>query len=384
MKKNISVIGSTGSIGTQALEVARMQSDNIRISALSANSNVKLLSEQAREFHPDTVCICNKDNYSELKILLADTDINILAGEEHLSDISCHKDADSVLTSVVGNVGFVPTVNAIKAGKRILLANKETLVTGGEIIIPLARQCGTKIIPVDSEHCAIFQSLAGSDGKDVSKILLTCSGGPFYGKSADEIENVSVKNALNHPKWSMGAKITVDSATLMNKGLEVIEAHWLFDVDVSDIEVYIHRQSIVHSMVEFCDGSVIAQLGVPDMKLPISYAINYPKRGGMVCERLDLFSVGTLTFARPDYDTFRCLPLAIKALKLGGTMPAVLNAANETAVDAYLHEKISFGSIADIVEETMNGITNTSVSHENILEADRAAREYAKDIVNRI
>ena len=378
--KNIAILGSTGSIGTQALDVASMQKD-INITALSANSNVSLLSQQTRKFSPEVVCIGDKEKYSELKRELADVDVKIFAGEEYLSEVSCHDKADMVLTSVVGNVGLVPTVNAIKSKKKILLANKETLVTGGEIIMPLAKENNVDIIPVDSEHCAIFQSLQGSDKKDIYKILLTCSGGPFYGKNTDELKSVTVDNALKHPKWNMGAKITIDSSTLMNKGLEVIEAKWLFNVDVDNIEVYIHRQSIVHSMVEFCDGSVIAQLGVPDMKLPISYAINYPERGALVCDRLNLFEVGTLTFAKPDYDTFKCLSLAVKAVKEGGIMPTVMNAANEVAVDAFLNRKISFLGIAEVVEETMKKVKNSALSIEAILNADATSREISKNII---
>lgn len=379
--KNIAILGSTGSIGTQALDVALMQKD-INITALSANSNVSLLSQQTRKFSPEVVCIGDKEKYSDLKRELADVDVKIFAGEEYLSEVSCHDKADMVLTSVVGNVGLVPTVNAIKAKKKILLANKETLVTGGGIIMPLAKENNVDIIPVDSEHCAIFQSLQGSLKKDIYKILLTCSGGPFYGKSTDDLKSVTVDNALKHPKWNMGAKITIDSSTLMNKGLEVIEAKWLFDVDVDNIEVYIHRQSIVHSMVEFCDGSVIAQLGVPDMRLPISYAINYPDRGSLVCDRLDLFEIGTLTFAKPDYDTFKCLSFAVKAVKEGGIMPTVMNAANEVAVDAFLNRKISFLDIAEVVEETMKRVKNSPLSVESILTADANSREISKNVIN--
>jgi len=381
--KNIAILGSTGSIGTQALEVAAMQED-INITALSANSNVEMLQEQVRRFSPDTVCIANKDKYADLKRALSDVDVKIFAGEDYLSEVSCHQNSDMVLTSVVGNVGLVPTINAIKAKKKILLANKETLVTGGEIIMPLAAENNVDIIPVDSEHCAIFQSLQGSSKKDIHKILLTCSGGPFYGKVTKELEEVTVDNALSHPKWNMGAKITIDSSTLMNKGLEVIEAKWLFGVDIDDIEVYIHRQSIVHSMVEFCDGSVIAQLGVPDMKLPISYAINYPDRGSLVCDRLNLFEVGTLTFAKSDYDTFKCLSLAIKAAKQGGIMPTVMNGANEVAVDAFLNGRINFLNIADVVEQTMDKFQNVSVSIDSILDSDKLSRDLATEIIDLI
>lgn len=379
--KNIAILGSTGSIGTQALDVASADS-GINIVALSANSNVGLLEMQARKFKPHTVCICDKTKYADLKSALADTDTEVIAGEDSLSEISCHKDADMTLTSVVGNVGLVPTIDAIKAKKRILLANKETLVTGGEIIISLAKDNGVEIVPVDSEHCAVFQCLQGSDCNDVSKILLTCSGGPFFGKKSAELEGVSVEQTLNHPKWSMGAKITVDSATLMNKGLEVIEAKWLFGVDIDDVEVYIHRQSIVHSMVEFVDGSVLAQLGVADMRLPISYAINYPERKASLAKRLNLFEVGTLTFEKPDYDTFKCLSLAIKASKAGGVMPAAMNGANEVAVAAFLGKKIGFNDIARVVSDTMEHTENEKISVSSVLKADKAARQYAENLVN--
>lgn len=378
--KNVAILGSTGSIGTQALDVAKRSGD-INIVALSANSNVKLLSEQARKFLPEAVCICDEGRYSELKTALADTDIKIYAGEASLSDISCHRSADMVLTSVVGNVGLIPTVDAIKSKKRILLANKETLVAGGEIIIPLAEENGVEIVPVDSEHCAVFQCLQGSDGKDVSKILLTCSGGPFFGKSAEELKDVTAADALKHPNWSMGAKITIDSATLMNKGLEIIEAKWLFGVDIDDIEVYIHRQSIVHSMVEFKDGTVIAQLGVPDMRLPISYALNYPKRGENFAGRLNLFETGALTFEKPDYATFGCLSLAVRAAKEGGVMPAVMNGANEAAVAAFLEGKAGFSDIAAIVSSAMEKTENKAATIENIIEADRNARAAAKELI---
>lgn len=379
--KNIAVLGSTGSIGTQALDVASADG-GINIVALSANSNVGLLEMQARKFKPHTVCICDKTKYADLKSALADTGTEVIAGEDSLSEISCHKDADMTLTSVVGNVGLVPTIDAIKAKKRILLANKETLVTGGEIIVPLAGDNGVEIVPVDSEHCAVFQCLQGSDCNKVSKILLTCSGGPFFGKKSAELEGVSVEQTLNHPKWSMGAKITVDSATLMNKGLEVIEAKWLFGVDIDDVEVYIHRQSIVHSMVEFVDGSVLAQLGVADMRLPISYAINYPERKVSFAKRLNLFEVGTLTFEKPDYDTFKCLSLAIKASKAGGVMPAAMNGANEVAVAAFLGKKIGFNDIARVVSDTMEHTENEKISVSSVLKADKAARQYAENLVD--
>ena len=381
--KKISILGSTGSIGKQALEVIDSQ-DDIKVVALSANNNAKLLAEQARRYKTDAVCIANKDAYTTLKTLLNDTDIKIYAGTEYLSEVSAHKDADAVLTSVVGNVGLKPTVDAIESKKDILLANKETLVTGGEFIMPLAKNKGVNILPVDSEHSAIFQSLKSGAQGEVFKILLTCSGGPFYGKKAEELCGIMPENALKHPNWDMGAKITIDSATLMNKGLEVIEAKWLFDVDVDDIEVYVHRQSIVHSMVEFCDGSVIAQLGIPDMKLPIQYALNYPLRLSRVNKRLNLFEVASLTFEKPDADTFRCLKIAYDAIKKGGIIPTVMNAANEIAVAAFLEKKIGFLQIADVVEETVNAFDFVPANLANVMEYDLSARSFALDIVERV
>ena len=381
--KNLSILGSTGSIGTQALEVVNSQQD-INIVALSANSNADMLAMQSRKYKPECVCIADENKYTELKLLLSDTNIRVVSGVDSLSEISAHKTADMVLTSVVGNVGMVPTVEAIKNGKKILLANKETLVTGGEFIVPLARQYNVDIIPVDSEHCAIFQSMKSGQKKEVDKILLTCSGGPFYGNKAEELKYIKASDALKHPNWDMGAKITIDSATLMNKGLEVIEAKWLFDVDVSDIEVYVHRQSIVHSMVEFCDGSVIAQLGIPDMKLPIQYAINYPQRMARISKRLNLYDIHTLTFEKADENTFRCLDLAYKAIKSGGIIPTVMNAANEIAVGAFLKDKISFLDIADVVEESMRSFDNAPANIHNVIETDMYARQTATAIIERM
>ncbi len=381
--KKIALLGSTGSIGRQCLDVTDTQ-DDIQIVALSANSNVDLLSCQARKYNVKTVCIGNKDKYNDLKLALSDTSINILAGEDNLSEISCHQDADMVLTAVVGNVGLRPTVDAINSGKKILLANKETLVTGGEFIMPLARKNNVDIIPVDSEHCAVFQSIMSGSHDEVSKILLTCSGGPFFGKNLSQLRDVKASDALKHPNWNMGAKITIDSATLMNKGLEVIEAKWLFGVEASDIEVYVHRQSIVHSMVEFCDGSVIAQMGVPDMRLPIQYAINYPKREKRISQRLNLFDIHTLTFEHADTETFRCLALAYKAIEQGGVMPAVMNAANEIAVSAFLEGRIGFTDIARVVEETMEKTDNVPATLETVLETDSVSRMRAMEIAERM
>lgn len=380
--KNLAIIGSTGSIGTQALQVADCF-DDINITGLSAHSNTKLLSEQIRKYKPDVACIMDESKYLDLKSLVSDTGTRIVSGMDGMLEIASHSASDMLLTSVVGNVGLLPTVEAIKNRKKILLANKETLVTAGELIIPLSKEYNVDILPVDSEHSAIFQSLRGNSYKSIKKILLTASGGPFYGKTAKELENVRKEHALKHPNWSMGSKITIDSATLMNKGLEVIEAKWLFDVDIDDVTVLVHRQSIVHSAVQFCDNSVIAQLGAPDMKLPISYAINYPDRAQCaVLEELDLFSCGNLTFDKPDTKTFACLDIAINASKQGGFAPTVMNAANEVAVDLFLNDKISFLDIANVVSSTVNGLkTSGQLTIDSIVEYDAKAREYAKSLV---
>lgn len=380
--KNIAILGSTGSIGTQALEVIDAQND-VKVVALSANSNAEILALQTRKYKPETICICDENKYSELKLLLRDVDVEILSGEDSLSHISAHPRADKVLTSVVGNVGLKPTVDAINSKKQILLANKETLVTGGEFIIPLAKENGVEILPVDSEHCAIFQCLKSGNKSEVFKILLTCSGGPFYKKTKEELSKMKAKDALKHPNWSMGAKITIDSATLMNKGLEVIEAKWLFDVDAKDIEVYIHRQSIIHSMVEFQDGSVIAQLGIPDMKLPIQYAINYPDRYPRIDKRLNLYENSSLTFDQPDIETFECLQLAFEATQKGGIIPTVMNAANEIAVEAFLNNKIGFNDIPSIISHSMNSFSNTKATLESVVEADVNARCFARELIER-
>lgn len=380
--KNLSIIGSTGSIGTQALQVADCF-DDINITGLSAHSNTKLLSEQIRKYKPLVACIMDESKYTELKTLVKDTSTRVVCGMEGMLEIASHSASDMLLTSVVGNVGLLPTVEAIKNGKKILLANKETLVTAGELIIPLSKEYNVDILPVDSEHSAIFQSLRGNSYKSIKKILLTASGGPFYGKTKEELINVKKEHALKHPNWSMGSKITIDSATLMNKGLEVIEAKWLFDVDIDDVTVLVHRQSIVHSAVQFCDNSVIAQLGSPDMKLPISYAINYPDRAQCaVLDELDLFSCGSLTFDRPDTKTFECLDIAINASKKGGFSPTVMNAANEVAVDLFLHDKITFLDIAKVVSKTVDGLkTEGKLTVDAIVEYDAKAREYAKSLV---
>ncbi|MBE7049295.1 MAG: 1-deoxy-D-xylulose-5-phosphate reductoisomerase [Ruminococcaceae bacterium] len=378
--KNISILGSTGSIGTQALEVADICGD-VCIKGLSANSNVELLEKQIRKYRPEKACIMNEKLYPELKNKVSDTSTKIVSGIEGLCEVACINDTESVLTSVVGNIGLLPTVEAINAGKNILLANKETLVTAGSIIMPMAKEKNIKILPVDSEHSAIFQCIQGAGDNKISKILLTASGGPFFGMKKEELKTKRASDALKHPNWTMGAKITIDSSTLMNKGLEVIEACWLFDVSYEKIEVYVHRQSIVHSMVEFEDNSVIAQLGIPDMKLPIVYAINYPKRKTQVSEKLNLFEVGTLTFEKADTETFECLSLAYRAIREGGTMPAVMNAANEIAVEKFLLGEIGFLDIPEIIKQTMNAHTLVSdISISDIQNADTWAREYGKTL----
>lgn len=350
--KNISILGSTGSIGTQTLEIAEINKD-INVVALCANSNVELIEKQIRQFKPQYAAMMDENAAKELAVKVADLPVKVMSGLEGVCACATAPEADTVVTAVVGVIGLVPTIEAINAGKTIALANKETLVAGGSIVMPLAKEKGVKILPVDSEHSAIFQCIANSHVKP-SKILLTASGGAFFGKSKEEIENAKAEDALKHPNWDMGAKITIDSASLMNKGLEVIEATWLFDMPADDIEVIVQRQSIIHSMVEFEDNSVIAQLSAPDMRLPISYALTYPERKFCKTEKLDFFKLANLTFDRPDTDTFRCLALAYKAARAGGSMPAVMNAANEEAVRLFLKGKIKFGDISRMVEGEMD------------------------------
>lgn len=357
--KSISILGSTGSIGTQALQIVRCQPD-LKITALSANHNIDLLLKQILEFTPELVCVYDQKKAGELRELLRrdHTDLNtrvqVVSGMEGLIACAAQTEADMVLTAIVGMVGIRPTMAAILAGKDIALANKETLVCAGELIMKKAAERGVHIYPVDSEHSAIFQSLNGEDRKEADKILLTASGGPFRGRRAEDLKHVTVEQALNHPNWKMGRKITIDSATLANKGLEVIEARWLFSMPQDRIEVLVHPQSIIHSAVQYQDGAIIAQLGTPDMKIPIQYAFLYPHRRFLEGKRVDFFELGSLTFERPDTDTFRCLALAYEALKIGGTMPCVFNAANELAVRKFLNREIRFLQIAELIEETMN------------------------------
>ena len=386
--KNVVILGSTGSIGTQSLEVIE-EKEGFSVLAISGNSNIELLENQSRKFKPKFVAIPDEKKASELRIKLKDESTKVLSGKESLEEIAALPEADTVITGIVGIAGLLPTLSAVGAGKRIGLANKETLVTAGDIVMDSAKKTGAEIIPVDSEHSAIFQCMAARVNdkdydKELKRILLTASGGPFFGKNKVELKNITKKEALKHPNWTMGAKITIDSATLMNKGLEVLEAKSLFDVPLSKVDVLVHRQSIVHSMVEFSDNAVIAQLGVPDMKLPIQYALTYPKRLSMSDNALDL-TKHTLTFDEPDKDTFKCLALAYRAGKIGGTMTTVLNGANEAAVGLFLEDKIKFLDIANIVEMAMaehKTIKNPTVW--DILETDRWAREYVNTNLHRL
>ena len=374
---NISILGSTGSIGTQALAVVDDLKGikDITVRGISGNSNVALLEEQARKYKVASVAVADENRYSDLKTRLADTDVKILCGQEGLCEMSTDDETEMVLSSIVGFAGLVPTMKAIEKGKDIALANKETLVTAGKFFMDKISEKKVKLLPVDSEHCAIFQCLNGNQHREIRKILLTASGGPFFGKTREELENITKEQALKHPNWSMGAKITIDSATLMNKGLEILEAKWLFDVEIDDIEVVVHRESIVHSMVEYKDLSVMAQLSLPSMKHPIQYAFTYPDRLSSPDKNLSLKEIGKLTFFEPDEDTFRCLTLAKKAGKMGGIMPTVMNAANELAVNAFLNDKIRFLEIADFVDNVMSKNSNClNPALEDIIEIDKLIR----------
>lgn len=373
--KNISLLGSTGSIGTQTLDVVR-RNDDINVVALAAGTRIKELEAQVREFKPLLVCVGKEELAEELKIMLSDMDVKIVSGESGLIEAATLESADIVLTAVVGMMGIVPTIEAIKAHKDIALANKETLVTAGHIIMKLAKECGINIYPVDSEHSAIFQSLNGEYHKEVSKILLTASGGPFRGRKRSELENVTLEDALKHPNWSMGRKITIDSSTMANKGLEVMEAQWLFDVPAYKVQVVIQPQSIIHSMVEFVDGGIMAQLGSPDMRLPIQYALTYPHRRTLNTERVDFFKLGQITFEEPDFETFKALKLAYDAAGTGGNIPTAFNAANELAVAKFLDRKIKYLDIPEIIQYAMEEtrlVENPSV--EQILETEKNAYE---------
>ena len=352
--KKIAILGSTGSIGTQTLDVVRAHSDELEVVALAAGSNKERLKEQIREFHPELVSLSDEKKAQELKEELAGEAVEVVCGMDGLIEVAGIDSADVVVTAVFGMMGILPTMEAIRKGKDIALANKETLVTAGHLIIPMAREYGVSILPVDSEHSAIFQCLQGEPKKALDKILLTASGGPFRGKSAEFLETVTLEDALNHPNWSMGPKITIDSSTMVNKGLEVMEAKWLFGVDYSQIEVVIQPQSIIHSMVQYIDGAVIAQLGTPDMRVPIEYALFYPERRSLPGERLDFSKLSQITFEKPDYKVFRGLSLAIEAGKTGGTMPTVFNAANERAVAKFLKGEIKYTDIVRSIEKCMD------------------------------
>lgn len=350
---NIAVLGSTGSIGTQSLDIIEAFPDRFRAAVLTAGKNWKLLAQQARKFKPDVVVIADESAYTKLKRELHDLPIEVLAGADAIAEVATLPQVDIVITAMVGYSGLIPTVNAIRANKTIALANKETLVVAGEIVTRLAAEHGVKILPVDSEHSAIFQCLVGESENPIEKIILTASGGPFRTYSAEKLKNVSIEDALHHPNWSMGAKVTIDSASLMNKGFEMIEARWLFNCDPSKIEIAVHPQSIIHSMVEFADGSIKAQLGVPDMHLPISYALSYPFRLPTKRDRLSLSAYSNLTFEAPDMERFPLLRMAFEAIKKGGNTPCILNAANERAVAAFLHGRIGFTDIPKVAEKTL-------------------------------
>ena len=375
---NISILGSTGSIGTQALEVVDDLKGikDINVCAITGNSNIELLEQQARRYSPKMAVVADESKYNDLKSRLADTSVTVNCGEEGLCTAATMPECDMVLSSIVGFAGLVPTMKAIEAGKDIALANKETLVTAGSLFMDAVKKYGVRILPVDSEHSAIFQSMHGGSHGEVRKILLTASGGPFFGRTETELENIKKEQALKHPNWSMGAKITIDSATLMNKGLEVIEAKWLFDVGFDDIEVVVHRESIIHSMVEFCDKSTIAQLSLPSMKHPIQYAFTYPERLPSPDKSIDFAALANMTFARPDEETFKCLALAKQAGRQGDIMPTVLNAANEVAVSAFLKDKISFLGIGEYVGEVLSKYNNISKpTLADIINTDREIRQ---------
>lgn len=382
-KQQICILGSTGSIGTQALDVIRQHPDRYEAYCLTANNSVDKLVAQAREFSPACVVIANEDHYKEVQDALSDRpDIKVYAGKEALNEVVEAGPVDMVLASMVGFSGLVPTIHAIKAGKKICLANKETLVVAGELILDLVRQHHVALLPVDSEHSAIFQCLYGEDADQVDKILLTCSGGPFRLFTQEQLEHVTAADALKHPTWDMGAKITIDSASLMNKGFEVMEARWLFGVPADRIEVLIHPQSVIHSGVQFVDGAVKAQLGVPDMRLPIQYAFSFPERLPLQGDRLDLFKMGHLDFFRPDQEKFRCLALAYEAIGKGGNMPCILNAANEVANLAFRQGRLSFLGMADVISKTMEQATfDATPDLEVYLQTDREARAIASGLI---
>ncbi len=375
--KKLVILGSTGSIGTQTLDIVRSNPDRLGVLAIAAGSSVEMAEIQIREFHPALAVLYDEKAAASLKERVKDTSCRVLSGMEGLIEAASMPGADIVVGAMVGMIGIRPTIAAIEAGHDIAIANKETLVCAGHVIMPLAREKGVRILPVDSEHSAIFQSLRAGEHEEIEKILLTASGGPFLGKKTDEIRDMTAAEALKHPNWDMGPKVTIDSSTLVNKGLEVIEAHWLFDTPVDRIEVYIHPQSIVHSAVQYRDGAVIAQLGVPDMHLPIQYALFYPERVSLGEKRLDLFDIGSLTFERPDTETFRGLSLAVRAAAKGGNMPVIFNAANEAAVKRFLKGDISFPGIYEMIEDAMDNVTfSEDPSVDEIFQTEKETTEY--------
>jgi len=380
--KNVSILGATGSIGTQALDVLRKSKENFKLIAVSANKNHLKMIDIINEFKPRLVGITDKVAYEKVKNYCGNNKIGIevVYGMEGLNAVATATEVNIVITSVVGMIGLIPTINAIRAKKDIALANKETLVVGGEIVMREAKKAGVKILPVDSEHGAIFQCLQGNKNSEISKILLTASGGPFRGKSREDLINVTPEQALNHPKWNMGKKISIDSATLMNKGFEVIEANSLFNIAYENIQVIVHPQSIIHSMVEYCDGSIISQMASTDMRLPIQYALNFPGRMEKIIKTLDFYNIGELTFEKPDMDTFRCLKLAYETGKVGGNLPTILNASNEVAVELFLENKISFLKIQDIIEEALDKFQyEKNIDVDIILDTDKNVRRYIKN-----
>ena len=376
--KKIAILGSTGSIGTQTLDIVRKESD-LQVTAMAAGSNVELMEKQIREFHPALAAMWTQEAANDLQGRIKDLPVRVVCGMDGLLEVAAHEESEVLVTAIVGMIGIRPTIAAIEQGKNIALANKETLVTAGHIIMPLAAEKGVSILPVDSEHSAIFQSMHGENRARVEKILLTASGGPFRGKKREELLAMTVEDALNHPNWSMGKKVTIDSASLVNKGLEVMEAKWLFDVELEQIQVLVHPQSIIHSAVQYVDGGIMAQLGVPDMKLPIQYALFYPDRRPMDTKRVDFFNLRQLTFEEPDTDTFRGLALAYRAAGRGGTLPTVFNAANEMAVSLFLQRKITFLQIPELIESSMeNHRVTDDPTVERILETETETYDYIK------
>ncbi len=381
MVKGLTILGSTGSIGVQALDVC--ENLQIEVVSLISNSNVKLMEEQIRKYRPKVAALFNEQAAELLSVAVRDTGTKVLKGAQGVLEAVVHPDADTVLTSVVGIAGLLPTMTAIEAGKNIALSNKETLVTAGALVMEAVREKGVTLLPVDSEHSALFQCLSGNRSEDIESLLLTASGGPFRGFTRQQLQSVTLEQALNHPNWSMGSKITIDSATLMNKGLEVIEAMWLFDIPVQKIQVVVHPQSIIHSMINYRDGSVMAQLGAPDMRIPIQLALTWPERYANPFKRLDFEQLTQLTFEKPDLDTFKALKLAYRAAEIGGTMPCAMNAANEVAVELFLKGKIPFFKIAELVERVMDAhLLNSKPVLNDIIDTDRASREMALKIVS--